>query len=107
MKKLVLALGFGGAVALFSGCAIGSTAGLTSGVLYSDMTGPVAATSTGGDSKQGQAKCSNILGLVSVGDCSVDAAAKAGNISQIKSVDTKIWSILGLYTTSTTIVKGN
>ncbi|WP_334096363.1 TRL domain-containing protein, partial [Helicobacter typhlonius] len=24
-----------------------------------------------------------------------------------KSVDTKIWSILGLYTTSTTIVKGN
>ncbi|WP_334088997.1 TRL-like family protein, partial [Helicobacter typhlonius] len=100
-------LGFGGAVALFSGCAIGSTAGLVSGVLYSDMTGPVAATSTGGDSKQGQAKCSNILGLVSVGNCSVDAAAKAGNISQIKSVDTKIWSILGLYTTSTTIVKGN
>lgn len=99
MKKLVLALGFG--------CAIGSTAGLASGVLYSDMTGPVAATSTGGDSKQGQAKCSNILGLVSVGNCSVDAAAKAGNISQIKSVDTKIWSILGLYTTSTTIVKGN
>lgn len=43
MKKLVLALGFGGAVALFSGCAIGSTAGLASGVLYSDMTGPVAA----------------------------------------------------------------
>ncbi|WP_295702277.1 TRL-like family protein [Helicobacter mastomyrinus] len=107
MKKLVLALGIGGAMAFFSGCAIGSTAGLASGALYSDMTGPVAATSAAGSSKEGRATCSNILGLISVGDCSVDAASRNGNVSQIKSVDTKIWSILGIYTASTTIVKGN
>lgn len=111
MKKLVLALGLGGAMAFFSGCATGTTAGLTAGLLYSDMTGPVAATSAAGkysrDSKEGRATCSNIFGLFSVGDCSVDAASRNGNISQIKSVDTKIWSILGIYTASTTIVKGN
>ena len=106
-NKLILALGLSGAMALLSGCAMGSTGGLNSGVLYSDMTGPTLATSNSGASKEGQAVCQSILGLVSIGDCSIQAASKAGNISQIKSVDTKIWSILGLYTTSTTIVKGN
>lgn len=105
MKKLALALGFGGAVALFSGC--GAISGPYSGMIYTDVKAPVTATSSSGASKEGVAKCSNILGLVALGDCSVSAAAKAGDVSQIKSVDNKVWSILGIYTTSTTIVKGN
>lgn len=104
MKKLVLALGFGGAIALFTGC---GALGAYNGALYTDVNTPLAATSASGASKEGKATCSNILGLIALGDCSVNKAAQEGSISQIKSVDSKVWSILGLYTTSTTIVKGN
>ena len=57
--------------------------------------------------KTGQAKCLSILGIVATGDCSIDAAAKNGNISEIKSVDVKTFSILGLFSEETTIVTGN
>ncbi|AWK61301.1 hypothetical protein C6B36_02270 [Helicobacter cinaedi] len=104
MKKLILALGLGGSMAFFAGC---SVAGTAPGMLYTDNSTPGTATSASGVSKEGSATCSNILGLVAIGDCSVDTVAKAGGISQIKSVDSKNFGILGLYSTSTTIVKGN
>ncbi len=104
MKKLLLSISLGGAVMLFTGCGAMNP---LSGALYTDATGPITATSSSSATKEGTATCKNILGLIALGDCSVDAAAKQGSISQIKSVDTKVWSILGLYTTSTTIVKGD
>ena len=105
MKKLALVLGLGGAMAFFTGC--GAIGGAYSGALYTDVKAPGTATSSTGASKEGSATCHNVLGLVAIGDCSVDTAAKEGNISQIKSVDNKVWSILGIYSTATTIVKGN
>lgn len=104
MKKLFLTtLSLGVAVALFSGCA--STAPV--GALYTDAKLPTTATSASGASKVGEATCTSILGLVAMGDCSVDAAAEAGHIGSIKSVDSKVFSILGIYSTYTTVVKGN
>jgi len=104
-SKLILALGLGSAVALFSGC--GAIVGPYSGTIYTDVKSPITATPAGGSSKEGESVCTNILGIVALGDCSVDTAAKNGNIKTIKSVDTKVWSILGIYTKATTVVKGD
>ena len=48
----------------------------------------------------------SILGLVAVGDCSVEAAAKEGKINKVSTVDYKNMSILGLYTEVKVIVTG-
>jgi hypothetical protein len=41
------------------------------------------------------------------GDASIEAAKKNGGITTVSSVDTKVKSILGIYTTYTTTVRGN
>ncbi len=48
----------------------------------------------------------SILGAVSWGDCSINAAAKDGGLSTIDSADYKYYNILGVYQTFTTIVHG-
>ncbi len=103
MKGIIATLGLAGSLLLLSGCG----GGHLGGAIYSDYTAPTTATSSSNASKEGQAVCTSILGLVAIGDCSIDTAAKNGSVSTIKSVDSKVWSILGIYTTVTTIVKGN
>ena len=48
----------------------------------------------------------SILGLVAIGDASIDAAKSAGGIAQVASVDHHSFSILGIYGTLCTQVKG-
>ena len=86
-----------------SGCA---AVGMN-GVLYTGVTEPVNATSNSRGAKTGEASCTNVLGLVAVGDCSIDAAAKKGGINNIKTVDQKSTSVLGLFAKQTTIVTGD
>ncbi|MDY5050452.1 MAG: TRL-like family protein [Candidatus Mucispirillum faecigallinarum] len=101
MKKLVILTML--LTIILSGC---SSIGLV-GSIYTNVTTPVNATSNEKGPKTGQAKCISVLGIVATGDCSIDAAAKNGNISEIKSVDVKTFSILGLFSEETTIVTGN
>ncbi len=101
MKKLSLALLACMALAM-TGCA----SNVPMGMLYTDQTLPITATTQNVGSKTGEATCTSILGLLATGDCSVQAAAKAGNISKVSTVDTKINSILGIYGTYTTVVTG-
>lgn len=89
--------------ALFiAGCAAPSP----TGALYTGIKAPV-----GGDSvkysKEGRSTCKSFLGLVAIGDCSVEAAAKAGSITNVKVVDQEVSNILGLYGQYTTVVKGD
>ena len=49
---------------------------------------------------------SNILGLVTIGDASINAAARAGGITRISHVDRRQTSILGVISTYETIVHG-
>lgn len=77
------------------------------GTLYIDVKGPVTATEGTSATKQGRACAQNILGLVATGDASIDAAARAGGIKQIVSVDFESNHILGIIGTFCTIVKGN
>lgn len=105
LRGLVLTLGLGVATLYFSGCYAGVTG--QNAIIFADANIPNGAGGASGSTKEGTAECKNIMGLVFFGDCSVETAAKNGKITQIKSVDTKVFNILGFYATYTTIVKGN
>ena len=105
MKKTILASI--GALFLFSGCATGPVAGAFTFTKHS--TGGdagVALDVSASESKTGSSACRGILGLISFGDCSVDAAAKDGGISKVKSVTHDTTNILYFYSSYTTTVKG-
>jgi hypothetical protein len=95
------------AMQLLVGCAYMGTGPAT---LYWDVKTPLAASTTkldaGSFTKVGTASCSNILGLVATGDCSIDAAMKAGGITKVHHVDFHNNSILGIFATSTVTVYG-
>lgn len=61
---------------------------------------------TGADGKVGEACYSSILGIVAHGDGSLEAAKKAGGITQVAYVDHEQFSVIGVYATSCTIVHG-
>lgn len=104
MRKVLIVLIIS-SLLMLSGCgAVGTTPVL--GILYTDVKAPITATNNSKGSKTGEAKCISVLGLVAVGDCSVEAAAKEGNINKVSTVDYKNMSILGLYTEVKVIVTG-
>ena len=78
------------------------------GAIFSDVKAPmdIDFNQTAAPSKSGEAMMTSILGAVSWGDCSINAAAKDGGLSTIDSADYKYYNILGVYQTFTTIVHG-
>ena len=56
--------------------------------------------------KSGEACATGILGAAAFGDASLDAAKKAGGITEVHSVEFHGSSILGLYTQGCTEVHG-
>ncbi len=56
--------------------------------------------------KHGEACATGILGAAAFGDASLDAAKKAGGVTEIHSVEFHGTSILGLYTQGCTEVHG-
>jgi uncharacterized protein (DUF697 family) len=94
-----------------TGCYAGMASTRTGvpGLLYAKTITPeegTSVTSNVAGSKVGQASCQTFLGLISSGDCSVEAAAVAGKITRIHSVARKVENILGFYATITIIVTG-
>jgi len=78
------------------------------GMIYTEIKAPVAAGDGGMSyNKVGTAKCTSVLGLVATGDCSIKAAAAAGNIKTIKYVDYDAKNILGIFGEYTTTVYGD
>ena len=105
MKKLVKTLcAVAIAVSLTSCGVIGTVAG--NGMIYTDMTQGEAVTGNTLGSKVGTAEAKNLLGAVVIGDASIQTAAKSAGIKKISHVDSKKTTILGIYTTHTTIVYG-
>lgn len=103
MKRMKLLVGLLAAAALLSGCATS----LPIGVLFTDVTLPVNATSNVGKAvKTGEAGCTSILSMVATGDCSIEAAKKNGGISKVYSVDWKANNILGIIGNYKVIVTG-
>ena len=57
-------------------------------------------------SKSGEASVVSILGIVSTGDCSIDAAVKDGGLSKVNHLDYDYLNILGIYQKATDIAYG-
>jgi len=105
MKKSILAASAVASFALLSGCA-GTGAAPVNGFLFSDAKGPLMATTNTASTKVGKATCTSILGWIAQGDCSIEAAAAAGGIKEISTVDTEVTNLIGIYATRTTVVRG-
>ncbi len=96
-------------IAIIAACAalLSSCGGLAPfGVIYNDSTLACEATGTAGN-RVGKAKSVNYLGLVGIGDSSLQAAKKNGGLSTISTHDVHVKNILGIITEKTTIVTGN
>lgn len=89
-----------------TGCAManGGSTFATGGIYSGYKSGGQVGTAQAG--KTGEACVMSILGAVALGDASIEAAKKAGGITQIAHVDHEQFGVLGVYATSCTIVHG-
>jgi hypothetical protein len=106
MRKLIGCASAGALAVLLTGCVapIGPM-GAAYGYVYTDVSGPVLATSNSGASKVGQATSKGII-CVATGDSSIKTAAANGGITKISHVDYHVTSVLGLYVETTVTVYG-
>lgn len=77
-----------------------------SGSIFTSTKMGVYGNQVGG-SKMGEACTMTILGLIAVGDGSVEAAAQNGNIKKVNTIDLNGFSVLGLFANLCTVVKGD
>jgi hypothetical protein len=94
-------------LAILSGCAttgVSSDTGYAAIAFYKESMG---ATEHDGNEKTGKACTNNILGIIAIGDASVEAAKRAGGVKKVSSVDKDIMNILGLFGQNCTIVTGS
>jgi hypothetical protein len=106
MKKLIEYAAVAAAAMLVAGCVapMGPLGGV-GGSIYTDVSGPVLATSRDAASKMGQASSEGILG-VAWGDSSIKTAAANGGITKIQHVDYHTMAVLGVYAKTTVTVYG-
>lgn len=101
MKKLLILLSSSMLL-----CSCGGVANQPMGLVYANVSDPIAATTSSG-ARTGVATATSYLGLVAIGDSSISAAKAQGGISTVSSVDVKRENILGVVSKYTTTVKGN
>jgi len=75
------------------------------GTIYTGGKMGVQADS-GSGTKTGKACMQSILGLVAVGDASIEAAKAAGGIKKVTTINYEVQNILGIYGTYCLIVQG-
>lgn len=102
LKKVSMVL-LSAFLVLSAGCA--TARGPLMGALYTSTQSGLTATPQAGP-KWGEACANSILGLVATGDASIEAARRNGGITSIASVDEKSSSLLGIYATYCTVVRG-
>jgi ABC-type sugar transport system substrate-binding protein len=109
MRKLIGCVCAGALAVLLTGCMTAWAPAQGGGVLgsvYTDASAPLWVTTNTGATKSGKAMSKSILGLVALGDASIDAACKNGGITKISHVDSHIMSVLGVYGEYTVTVYG-
>lgn len=105
MKKIMYVAVAAMALLATSCAMVGTPVGF--GTLYTGVTSGEAVTSNNIGKKVGHSQATNVLGIVAVGDASVQSAAKEAGIKKISHVDSKKMSILGIFATYQTIVYGD
>ena len=116
MQKTIVVLLAAMLVTSLAGCAgmspqVFSGGTPVGGWVYTDVTAPSQKLHAPLDEgvtvlKVGKATAISVLGLVGVGNASIDKAMKNGRITKIHHIDHKIRSVLGLYAEWTVIVYG-
>ena len=106
MKKSIKMMAVAAVAALsLSSCAvIGTQAGV--GTLYTSVSEGQDVTSNSLGSKVGTATSADILGLVVMGDASINTAAKTAGIKKVSHVDCQKNNLLGIFSTYKVIVYG-
>ena len=76
--------------------------------MYSDIKAPLSTEFNNTDlgNKKGEASTFSFLGLISVGDISLEAAARNGRITKVKHADYRHFNVL-FFQKTTTIVYGD
>ena len=79
------------------------------GMVFADIKAPLdydqEASSVSNSS--GSAESLSILGLVALGDCSINTAANNGGLSTLHGADYEYFNVIGVYQTFTTVVYGD
>ena len=102
MKKLLAGI-FACAALLSVGCAKSPVVG----GIYTDVKDGLAVTGNAGSSKVGTAEVKGYVGLLALGDASIQTAAREAGITRIHHVDYQTKSYVGVYTIYTIIVYGD
>lgn len=85
----------------------GATFAAPYGLLFTNVSEPVAATSVASSEKSGTSTAYGIFWLVGFGDAGINAAAKKANISAIHHIDKTTISLpLSIFVMETTTVYG-
>lgn len=107
MRKVSLALGLAGFAMLLGGC---YTAPIMPPMgAITSISAPLSAEyspETTVSTRSGRASTFAVLGLVSVGDCSIEAAARDGGLRQVNHADYSYLNILGIWQRFTVKVYG-
>lgn len=103
MKRLTIVLSLF-IMPLITGCAYAPSQ--TGTALYSVTSEPWLATSNNVATKEGRACGSNVLGIFSSGDYSINKAKEHGNIKSVVTVDKQVKNVLFVYSKVCTIVRG-
>ena len=108
MKKTIRLLAAVGLLASTVGCGLQAPVVPPLAAIYTDVKAPldVDFLRTRVQPKRGEASTVTILGIVSLGDASSNAAAMQGGLETIESADYRYFNILGVYQSYTTIVHG-
>ena len=77
------------------------------GGIYTDVKDGLAVTGNAGSSKVGTAEVMGYVGLVALGDASIQTAARDAGFTRIHHVDYQAKSYVGVYTIYTVIVYGD
>ena len=103
-KALVYSIAVAASVLLTTGCATS----YPFGTIYTGVELPVTVGNSDLQySKKGTASCHSFLGLIAIGDASINAACKQSGITKVSWVSYKVDNILGSYGVYTTIVYGD
>lgn len=103
-KKILFALIIVAAATATSGC--GFVADGPFGWGYTNSKTPITMGQAKTGTKVGKSCITSFFGMTSIGDASIDAAAKAAGIKEIYTVDSENFSLVGTYTKQCTVVSG-
>lgn len=104
MRKVIFTVAAVAAMAFTSCSTITTQAGM--GVLYTGVEEGQMVTSNQLGTKVGTSNSIGVLGLVAIGDASIQTAANSAGIKKISHVDAKKTSILGLFAKYELLVYG-